>query len=587
MRKGPRWTLFPRLSAFLVSAVVSAVGPVIGRCDDRQDRAGPYENAVVAADHPLASEAGVEILRQGGNVVDAAVATAFTLSVVRPYSAGLGGGGFMVIWHADEQQAVALDYRERAPRKAARDMYIDPDDPSQGRDRLSRRGHLAVAVPGEVAGLCHAVEHYGRLDLETVMQPALRLAREGFAVDEHTRKMQKAVLARFSNNPDYRERYKTLYRQYLNGGRPWQPGDRVRSPQLRVLRRIAEKGADGFYEGPVAEALVGEMHRGGGLITEKDLASMQTVVREPVRGEWKSYEILGMPPPSSGGVALLEMLNILSVYEDEHPGHALRQLEHNSPDYVHLLTEAMKHAFADRAEYLGDADFADVPVERLVSRRHAEMLAGRIDIDATKPQDAYGRFAASDDGGTTHFSIVDADGNAVACTETINTLYGSWVVVPEFGVVLNNEMADFSTVPGEPNVFGLIQSEANAVGPRKKPLSSMSPTIVLREGKAVHALGASGGPRIISSTLQVLFNLTLFDMTPAEAVERPRFHHQWVPNELFVEKPLIEDIRKPLHGRGHTVERRNNLSATQAASRTGEGLRGAADPRKHGRAAGY
>ena len=546
-----------------------------------------YPNGVVAADHPLASQAGVEILRKGGNVVDAAVATAFALSVLRPGSSGIGGGGFMVIWNARKKQAVVLDYRERAPQLATRNMFVDPKERGKANVELSRKGHLAIAVPGTVAGLCYAVKHHGSLDLKTVLQPAIRLAREGVPVDAYSRKEQALTLLSFAENARYRKRFGTLYEKYLNGGRPWKPGERFHSPQRKVLEIIAEQGADGFYRGPVAEALLAESRRGGGLLTRKDLAGMKPVVRKPIRGTFGRFQIIGMPPPSSGGVALLETLNILTAYEREHPESRLEKLGHNTPEYLHLLTEALKHSFADRAEFLGDADFTPVPVKRLIGRQYATKLATRIDVRQSKLMETYGRFLPVNDGGTTHLSVIDRQGNAVACTETINTAFGSFVVEPKYGIVLNNEMDDFAAVPGQPNVFGLIQSEANAVEPGKKPLSSMSPTILVEDGKAVFALGASGGPRIISTSLQVLLNLSRFKMSPTEAIQHPRIHHQWVPNTLYVEQPLFEKVRTALKQRKHTVRLRNDLSVCQAVSRDAEGLRGASDPRKHGRPAGY
>ena len=544
--------------------------------------AGPvWQHAVVAADHALASEAGVEMLRRGGNVVDAAVATAFTLSVVRPYSSGIGGGGFMVIWDAANERAVAIDYRERAPQQASRDMFLDDPD-------SSRTGHLAVGVPGHVAGLCYALEKYGTLDRRTVLAPAIRAAREGVPVDEHDRETQASVLRAFAEQPEYRERFAALWTHYLNEGTPWREGDRFYSPQGKVLERIAERGAAAFYTGPVAEALVAESRRGGGLLTLEDLAAMKPVERRPLRGHFAGLTLLTMPPPSSGGVALLETLNIVRAYEGSHPGFRLQAAGQNGPDYVHLLTEGLKHAFADRAEFLGDADFAEVPVERLTSREYAARLAARIDPQRTKPPEAYGRYLPVEDGGTSHFSIIDGKGNAVACTETINTLYGSFVVEPEYGIVLNNEMDDFAAVPGRPNAFGLIQSEKNAVAPGKKPLSSMTPTIgVDEQGRARLAVGASGGPRIISATLQVFLNMTLFEMPPEQAVAAPRLHHQWLPDTLYLEPPLFEQAGAALGEREHSVRSTSGVGVSQAVLRTEEGVQGASDPRKGGRAAGY
>lgn len=545
-----------------------------------------WKHGVVAADHPLASAAGAEILKKGGNVVDAAVATSAALSVVRPESCGMGGGGFMVIWLAKDKTAVALDYRERAPLKAARTMYADPKLPPNKRAELSRRGHLAVAVPGSVAGWCYAQKHYGRLDLKTVLAPAIRLAREGVPPDVTMRSNQRNTLKQFHEAKELDGKFAVLKQRYLNGGKPWGGDDRFHSPQLKALELIARRGRDGFYKGPVAEAIVAEMQRGGGLISLADLAGMQPVVRKPLRGTFDGLTILTMPPASSGGVAILQMLNTLAAYETQH-NLRIEKLGRNSPQYVHLLTETMKHAMADRAEYLGDADFAKVPVARLIDPKYGALLAKKIDPTRTFPPKYYGRFQPPRDAGTSHFCVIDSKGNAVACTETINTVFGSWVVEPKFGIVLNNEMDDFSAQPGKPNFFGLIQSENNAVAPRKKPLSSMSPTIVLQKGRAVFVAGASGGPRIITSTLQVFLNWRRFGLPPAAAVSRPRFHHQWLPDRVYVEPSLFGRLKGPLQKLGHKVQRRSYLSATQAAARTPQGLQAASDPRKHGEPAGY
>lgn len=576
------------VTAIVLTAMLSNLALVAAdQPDCRPGEQTVYRRAVVAADHPAASRAGIEVLKQGGNVVDAAVATSFALSVVRPASCGIGGGGFMLIWNADEQVAVALDYRERAPHKATRDMFAGREEEIQKQTALSQKGHLAPAVPGTVAGLCFAVEHYGLLDLETVMAPAIGLAREGVAVDEHTREVQRAALAEFVAHPEYKRRFAALYAQYLNGGESWKAGDVFHSPQHKVLELIAQQGARAFYAGPVAGALVAESRRGGGLLTHADLGATEPVVRRPVQGRFESLDVLGMPPPSSGGVALIQSLNILSAYEDAHRDSRLERLGRNSPPFVHLVTESLKHAFADRAEYLGDTDFVDVPIERLTSRKYAKTLAQRIDPKRTQPLKSYGNFVAARDDGTSHFSVIDHRGNAVACTETINTMFGSFVVEPKYGIVLNNEMDDFAAVPAQPNAYGLIQSDANAVEPRKKPLSSMSPTVVLRDGRAVYAVGASGGPRIISTTLEVLLGLTRFDMQPAEAVTAPRFHHQWLPDVMYVEDPLYESVRAALERRDHLVERRNGFSVSQAVSRSPDGLRGGSDPRRGGQPAGF
>jgi gamma-glutamyltranspeptidase/glutathione hydrolase len=545
-----------------------------------------YEHAVVAADHEAASLAGIEILKKGGNVVDAAVATGFALSVVRPASSGIGGGGFMLIWDAAKKRGIALDYRERAPARATRDMYVDPHDPKKVRPDASEHGALAVAVPAHVAGLCFGLREYGTLDLKAVIAPALRLCREGVPVDRHDIAVQKEVIKDFADHPGYREKFGTLYRLYANDGKPWNEGDRFYSPLAKVLESVAERGADGFYRGEVAEAVVAEMQRDGGLITAADLAGVKPVVRKPVMGEFRGHAILSMPPPSSGGIALLESLNILKALEVRHPDAGLDRLPHNSPLYLHVLAESFKHAFADRAASLGDTEFAKVPVARLTGGKYADGLARRIDLAGAQPPEKYGRFVTPDDGGTSHFSILDARGNAVACTETINTHFGSFVVEPKFGIVLNNEMDDFTSLPGVPNAFGLIQSEANAIEPGKRPLSSMTPTILVRDGRAEFVVGASGGPRIISATVQVLLNMAQFDMRPREAVDAPRVHHQWTPDVLEVETDALVTPR--LRDMQHKLKVRRDGAVVQAASRDASGrLRAASDHRKGGRAAGY
>ncbi|HLJ10761.1 MAG TPA: gamma-glutamyltransferase [Planctomycetaceae bacterium] len=545
-----------------------------------------FDHAVVAADHEEASKAGVEILKKGGNAVDAAVATAFALAVVRPASCGLGGGGFMLIWDAKKKRAVALDYRERAPARAARSMYVDPRDASKTMPDASEHGCLAVAVPGEVAGLCYALREFGTLDLKTVLAPAIRLCREGVLIDRHDLVVQKDVLKDFATHPDYADRFAALLRLYANNGRPWKTGERFHSPLARILGLISEKGHDGFYRGEVAEAIVAEMKRGGGVVTLDDLAAMKPVVREPLKGMIGSRTILTMPPPSSGGVALLETLNIISAVEARHPEVKLDQLGTESPLYLHVIAESFKHAFADRAAWLGDADFAQVPVERLTSRDYAVELARRVDLTRTQPPAAYGRFTTPDDGGTSHFSILDAQGNAVACTETINTHFGSYVVEPTFGIVLNNEMDDFTSLPGVPNAFGLIQSEANSIEPGKRPLSSMTPTILIRDGRAEFVLGASGGPRIITATVQVLLNMVRFEKTAAQAVGAPRIHHQWTPDQLDVESSQIPASR--LAALGHKIVNTGDHGVIQAAYRDRDGkIHGASDGRKGGREAGY
>lgn len=547
-----------------------------------------YQNGVVAADHPLASAAGTVILKAGGNVVDAAVATSFALSVLRPASCGLGGGGFMVIWDADQQKSVVIDYRERAPAAATPDMYAKLPGNDAHRKYASRQGPLAVAVPGTVAGLCYAVKKYGKLDLKTVMQPAIMMAKKGVPIDQHMRSVQKTMLTRFENGTLNSERFSVLIDEYLNQGKLWKDHDRFFSPQLKTLELIAENGWSGFYEGPVADAIVARCGKqNGGILTHQDLLNTQPVIRKPLSTTFNGYTILTMPPPSSGGIAIIESLNMIQALEKRQSKPVFAKQDYHSPQQIHFLTEVMKHAFADRAEYLGDMDFFPVPVQRLTNQNYASQLASRIDAAKTKPLKEYGRYLPPRDGGTSHYSVMDVKGNSVACTETINLTFGSHVVIPKYGIVMNNEMDDFAAIPGKPNAFGLIQSKANEIEPGKKPLSSMSPTIAVKDGKAIFSAGASGGPRIISSTLQVLLNMIVFGMNPEQAVESPRIHHQWMPDGLLLENQLFDQVGDKLKPFGHTVKKSSSLAATQAVSRQPDGLRGHSDSRKHGAATGY
>jgi gamma-glutamyltranspeptidase/glutathione hydrolase len=550
-----------------------------------------YQTAAVAADHPLASEAGVEVLQKGGNVVDAAAAVGFALSVLRPASSGIGGGGFMVIWNAQQRCCVVLDYRERAPLRATAEMFVAGSSSQHGDDKSlpksSVRGPLAAAVPGHVAGLCRAVEQFGCLPVSEVIAPAIRFARDGVPADAQYVSTRNSALKTWQQWPaDYRARFQTFHDTYLHGGRAIQVGDLVKSPQLPALEQIARCGSAGFYGGGVAASLVATSQQGGGLFSPQDFWCMEPVRREPLRLSYHGYELLTMPPPSSGGIAMFLTLQILDELDARHSGSPSRS-DPLTPESAHRLSEAFKHAFADRAEFLGDADFVSVPTQRLISREHARELASRIDLRKTQPSASYGRFEPVSDAGTTHFSVIDRHGNAVACTETINTEYGSWIVDPQFGVLLNNEMDDFAAVPGQPNAFGLLQSSANGIAPRKKPLSSMTPTIVVKDGKAVFALGASGGPRIITATTQVLLNLVHRQQTPTQAVEAPRLHHQWLPDVLYLEPRLYRQWSEPLAAFGHKTQQLSASAVTQAVSWSPNGLRAASDSRKGGRPAGW
>ncbi|HWP58667.1 MAG TPA: gamma-glutamyltransferase [Candidatus Acidoferrales bacterium] len=527
-----------------------------------------FEGAV-AADDELAARAGMEILRRGGNAVDAAVATAFALAVVDPASSGIGGGGFMVLYQARARTAHVLDFRERAPAQAHRDLYIKGGKvvPS-----LSLTGGLAVAVPSQVSGLAEAVKRFGTVSWPALLGPAIRYAREGFPLKGHLRYAVERQLASVRKSP-------ALARIFLRAdGTPLDVGEKIVQAELaETLSALARQGPQAFYDGPIAQAIVEGVKKEGGVMTLEDLKSYRPVWREPLLGRYRSHVVIAMPPPSSGGVALLEMLRVLESYP-------LESLGHNSATYLHLLAETMKHAFADRAQYLGDPDFVQVPVQKLISKEWADKIRAKISAARTYAADFYGPvLSASEKGGTTHFSILDGAGNAVACTVTINTRFGSKVVAPGTGIILNNEMDDFSIQVGAPNTYGLIGADANAIQPKKRPLSSMSPTIILENDRPALILGGAGGPRIISAVLQTVLNVIDFGMPVDKAVEAPRIHHQWMPNELAVEPGIPPETRLSLERRGHAVRERENLGVVQAIVAKNGKVSAKADPRKEER----
>ena len=547
-------------------------------------------HAMVASGHELASQAGVEVMRQGGNAVDAAVATGFALAVVLPEAGNLGGGGFMLLRLADGH-AHFLDFREKAPAAATRDMYLDakgnvvPD--------ASVVGYRAIAVPGSVAGLVYAEKKFGKLTLAQVMAPAIRLARQGFALSQRdARQLHDPSLAEF---PESR-------RIFQRDGSYYQSGDVFKQPELaRTLERIAAD-PDSFYHGAVAQELADSIQKGGGLITAKDLAAYEVKEREPVHGNYRGYEIIAAPPPSSAGIALIELLNILEGYE-------LAKLGDGSADSVHLMAEAFRRAFFDRAELLGDPDFASVPVAALIDKHYAAAWRESLDphratasanlrrpVQAFEKLDRVAAVRESDD--TTHYSVIDAAGNAVAVTTTLNDLFGSRVTAAGLGFLLNDEMDDFTSKPGTPNMFGLLQGEANAIAPGKRPLSAMAPTIVLQDGHLFLVLGSRGGPRIISAVAQVLANVIDYKRNIQQAVDAPRFHHQWMPDVLRVEKNgFSPEAGNRLGAMGHKIEEGytergkwrgqwGDVECVSVDPKTGERL-GASDRRYEGRAVGY
>ena len=533
-------------------------------------QAAEKTGAVVTV-HPLATKAAEQAFKQGGNAVDATVAAALTLGVVDGFNSGIGGGCFMLIRKPDGT-FVAIDGRETAPQKASRDMFLhdgkaDPD--------LSRTGALAIGVPGALAAYDLAIREHGNIDLAEHLGQAAAIAEKGFALD-------KAYLRRLDQAVEKLRQFPDSARIFLGpDGNAWPSGHSLKQPDLaRSYRKIARHTADWFYRGPFALKTEEWMLANGGLISRADLAAYKARRREPVRSTYRGFEIVGFPPPSSGGVHVAQILNILETFD-------LRSMPPNSPRFVHHVAEAMRLAFADRAHWLGDADFAPVP-KGLASKKYASELARRIHPDKvtnverhSTPPDADTNLFGKH---TTHFSATDSDGWWVACTATVNTTFGSGVVLPGTGIVMNNEMDDFSAQPGTPNAFGLIGAEANAVAPGKRPLSSMSPTIVLRDGKPVFTVGAAGGPTIISQAVLAIIHFIDHGMTPAKALGQARFHHQWKPNRLLVEKALGQATIDELRKMGHTVKVTDSIGAAQALGlgQAGRPFTGAADPRGRG-----
>lgn len=537
---------------------------------------------MVASDSPYASRAGADILRQGGNAVDAAAATSFALAVTRPYSMGLGGGGFMMVRLGRTGEVFVLDYRECAPQAATADLFVKAREKDPQGPVPSRYGGLAVGVPGHVAGHAAMLKRLGTRGWREVLEPAVRLAAEGFAVDEHYCRVARDALQEMHDDSARARIGRGLLPRLLFGGKPPSPGALLRQPELaESLRLIQSQGPDAFYRGPIGQAICEAVRSMGGILTPEDLAAYRPAWRAPLRISYRDeYEILLMPPPSSGGICIAETLNILENWD-------LAAVRRRDPSLAaHLTVEALKHAFADRARHLGDADFAAVPVARLTSKGYARELAGLIREDTVAEARAYG--SPPDDAGTSHFCVADRWGNVVACTETINTEFGSLVVAPSVGIVLNNEMDDFTAEPDKPNAFGLSQSDRNAVAPGKRPLSCMSPTIVLKEGRPVLAVGASGGPVIITAVLQVMLEVIEYGQPLAQAVEEPRLHHQWSPDMLYrnqfaPDSPIITGLAR----RGHRVSAKKRDAVVQVLQIEGERLIGASDPRKGGQPAGF
>ena len=532
-------------------------------------------NGAVAAEHRLASQAGVEILRAGGNAVDAAVAALLASGVVNPSSSGLGGGGFMLVYVAKSASVHAIDFRESAPASATRDMFV-----RDGRvdEAAAKRGGLAVAVPAEPRGFAHALARYGSMPFAAVAAPAIRLARDGFDVEAHTADALARHRAELAADP-------ALATELLQpDGSPYRAGERMNRPALAAtLEGLSRDGIESFYVGELANDLVTAVRAGGGILTAADLAAYRVVERPPIMTRYRGLRVAGMPPPSSGGGVIATALAILEAYR-------LGDLDDDTPTYEHLLAETLKAAFADRARDYGDPDFTRVPLARLISPARATAIRARFSAVRPLPAATYGTLArVPNDAGTAHVSVIDAAGNAVACTSSVNTAFGAKLGVR--GIVLNNTMDDFSLQPGVPNAYGLIGNEANSISARKRPLSSMSPTIVLDAAGVRLAAGASGGPLIISATLQTVLDVVDFDLDVGDAVAAARVHHQWLPDVLTVEERLPATTQLSLERRGHTLRRIPSLAAVQAVEQLRAGgetrVFAASDARKGGVAAAY
>jgi gamma-glutamyltranspeptidase/glutathione hydrolase len=539
-------------------------------------------HGMVASTERLASQIGVDVLKRGGNAVDAAVAVAFALAVLYPQAGNLGGGGFMMI-RQNDGAATAIDYRETAPAAATREMFVGPDGQLIKGKESSTLGYRASGIPGTVAGLALALKKYGsgKLTWAELIEPARKLAADGFPLSKRTANLlqdNQAILSPFAESR----------RIFLRAGKFYQEGETLRQPELAAtLARLQKKGPREFYEGETARLIAEDMKSAHGLITADDLRNYTPKERTPLRGSYRGYGIISMPPPSSGGLVLLEMLNILEGFE-------LKKLHPFSSERYHLLVETMRRAYADRAEYMGDADFAPVPVAGLIDKAYAERQRRTINPEraSTSAEIHGGKPAGSESKQTTHFTIVDPAGNAVANTYTLNGWFGSGVVAKGTGVLLNNEMDDFTSKPGEPNMFGAIQGEPNAIAPGKRPLSSMTPTFVVRpDGTLYFAIGSPGGTTIPNTVLQVISNVIDHGMNLQEAIDAPRVHHQWVPDEIRDEpRGLSGDTRRALEARGHkfttTLENMGDVQGIMIEEKTNTRL-GASDARQDGAAIGF
>jgi gamma-glutamyltranspeptidase/glutathione hydrolase len=538
-------------------------------------------HAMVASQHELASKIGVSILKKGGNAVDAAIAVGLALAVVYPEAGNIGGGGFMLIRQKDGQ-AFGIDYREMAPAAGTRDMFVDKDGKLIEGEGSSTIGYRASGVPGTLAGFELAFKKHGsgKVTWRELVEPARLLAQNGYVLTNRLAEL-------FISYKKYLSKYPESNRIFLNNGSFYKEGDLFRQPDLaQTLSRVAARGASEFYTGKTAQLIAADMKANNGLITLDDLKNYKAKERIPLRGNYRGHEIISMPPPSSGGIVLLQVLNMLEAYD-------VKALGYNSAAKYHLLVEAMRRSFADRAEFMADPDFQQVPVNKLIDKAYARQRGSGIDLQraSSSSEVGHGEIAAKEGMDTTHFTVVDAAGNVVTNTYTINDLYGSRVTAKGTGVLLNDEMDDFAARPGKPNLFGLIQGERNKVEPMKRPLSSMTPTIVMKkDGTPWFALGARGGPRIINAVLQSVINVIDHDMNIQQAIDAPRVHHQWYPDEIVFEPyGMSPDTLKILQGYGHAfAEKPSYVASATGIMIDADGVRlGAVDSRSDGEAIGY
>ena len=555
-------------SKLLPKPATNASQLAANRYDSSNDIFHPVygKNGIVASEQGLATQVGLDILKQGGNAIDAAVAVGFALAVVLPNAGNIGGGGFMVLHDDKTGKDVAIDFREIAPAKASRDMYLD----NQGNviDGKSLFTHDASGVPGTVAGMEYALKKWGTMPLSKVLEPAIKLADKGFIVSDvlaQTLKEEKSTLGKWSAS-------KAIF---FKNGEPLKSGDLLVQKDLaKSLRLIAKQGAKAFYQGEIATKIAKEMQSHGGTMTLEDLKAYKVVERQPIIGDYRGYKVVTMPPPSSGGVHLIEILNMLEHYPIKEDGV-------NSAKNIHHMAESMKLAYADRSEYLGDPDFVKIPVTGLTSKAYANERVKTIDDNKARLSSTIkpGKPQPYESDQTTHFSVMDKAGNAVAVTYTLNLNFGSGIVVEGTGILLNNEMDDFSVKPGVPNAFGLVGGTANAIEAKKRPLSSMTPTIVMKNNKPWLVTGSPGGARIITTVLQSVVNTIDHEMNPAEAIITPRVHHQWLPDELRVEEGISPDTIKLLQDKGHKVVTKAPMGRIQIIQADDSGFYGYSDPR--------